>query len=100
MIGERRDTVNHFPDWPKIDPHHRCLLVWPTLEFIEPVDGAAVMVICGEEHLKRQNAKPMGRIVTWAYGGVEPEIMGIGPVPATRQALERAGLKLSDIDVI
>jgi acetyl-CoA acyltransferase 2 len=64
------------------------------------VDGAAAMVICGEEYLKRQNAKPLGRIVTWAYAGVEPEIMGIGPVPATRQALEKASLKLSDIDVI
>src|SRR5712691_9452667 len=64
------------------------------------VDGAAVVVICGEEYLKRRNAKPMGRIVSWAYAGVEPEIMGIGPVPATRQALEKAGLQLSDIDLI
>jgi acetyl-CoA acetyltransferase family protein len=38
--------------------------------------------------------------VSWAYAGVEPEIMGIGPVPATRQALAKAGLKLSDIDLI
>src|SRR5467141_3353558 len=42
----------------------------------------------------------MGRIVSWAYAGVEPEIMGIGPVPATRQALEKAGLKLSDMDLV
>lgn len=64
------------------------------------VDGAAVVIICGEEYVKRRNAKPMGRIVSWAYAGVEPEIMGIGPVPATRQALDKAGLKLSDIDVV
>ena len=64
------------------------------------VDGAAAVIICGEEYLKRRNAKPMGRIVGWAYAGVEPEIMGIGPVPATRQALDKAGLKLSDIDLI
>lgn len=64
------------------------------------VDGAAALVICGEDYLKKQNAKPMGRIVSWAYAGVEPEIMGIGPVPATRQALEKAGLKLSEIDLI
>jgi Acetyl-CoA acetyltransferase len=44
--------------------------------------------------------KPLGRIVSWAYAGVEPEIMGIGPVPATRQALDKAGLKLSEIDLI
>src|SRR5207249_10608269 len=53
-----------------------------------------------EEFVKAKNVKPMGRIVSWAYAGVEPEIMGIGPVPATRQALEKAGLKLSDIDLI
>jgi acetyl-CoA acetyltransferase family protein len=64
------------------------------------VDGAAALIICGEEYVKRRNAKPMGRIVSWAYAGVEPEIMGIGPVPATRQALDRAGLKLSEIDLI
>jgi len=64
------------------------------------VDGAAALVICGEEYLKRKDVKPMGRIVSWAYAGVEPEIMGIGPVPATRQALEKAGLKLSDIDLV
>lgn len=64
------------------------------------VDGAAALVICGEDYLKRSGRKPMGRIVSWAYAGVEPEIMGIGPVPATRQALDKAGLKLSDIDVI
>ena len=64
------------------------------------VDGAAAVIICGEEYVKRRNAKPMGRIVNWAYAGVEPEIMGIGPVPATRQALDKAGLKLSEIDLI
>ena len=42
----------------------------------------------------------MGRIVSWAYAGVEPEIMGIGPVPATRAALAKAGLSLSDIDLV
>ena len=64
------------------------------------VDGAAALVICDEDYVKRRNAKPMGRIVSWAYAGVEPEIMGIGPVPATRLALEKAGLKLSDMDLV
>ena len=64
------------------------------------VDGAAAAIICGEEYVKQRNGKPMGRIVSWAYAGVEPELMGIGPVPATRQALVKAGLKLSDIDLI
>src|SRR4026209_878791 len=64
------------------------------------VDGAAALVIAGEDFVKQRDLKPMGRIVSWAYAGVEPEIMGIGPVPATRAALEKAGLKLSDIDLI
>jgi len=64
------------------------------------VDGAAALVIANDDFVKRRNLKPMGRIVSWAYAGVEPEIMGIGPVPATRKALERAGLKLSDMDLI
>jgi acetyl-CoA acyltransferase 2 len=64
------------------------------------VDGAAALVIAGEEYVKGRDLKPMGRIVSWAYAGVEPEIMGIGPVPATRKALEKANLKLSDIDLI
>jgi acetyl-CoA acetyltransferase family protein len=63
------------------------------------VDGAAALVICGEKFVKEGNVKPRGRIVSWAYAGVEPEIMGIGPVPATRMALANAGLKLSDIDL-
>jgi acetyl-CoA acyltransferase 2 len=64
------------------------------------VDGGAALIICGEDYLKRRSVQPRGRIVSWAYAGVEPEIMGIGPVPATRQALEKAGLKLSDIDLV
>jgi len=64
------------------------------------VDGAAALVIAGEDFIKARNIRPMGRIVSWAYAGVEPEIMGIGPVPATRQALKKAGLQLSDIDLI
>lgn len=64
------------------------------------VDGAASLVIAGEEFVKAKDLKPLGRIVNWAYAGVEPEYMGIGPVPATRQALEKAGLKLSDMDLI
>lgn len=64
------------------------------------VDGAAALVIAGEDYVRERNAKVWGRIVSWAYAGVEPELMGIGPVPATRLALEKAGLKLSDMDLV
>jgi acetyl-CoA acetyltransferase family protein len=64
------------------------------------VDGAASLVIADEDFVKQRDLKPLGRIVSWAYAGVEPEIMGIGPVPATRAALEKAGLTLNDIDLV
>src|SRR5262249_24984285 len=64
------------------------------------VDGAAALVIASENYVTAHNVKPMGRIVSWAYAGVEPEIMGIGPVPASLQALEKAGLKLEQMDLI
>lgn len=64
------------------------------------VDGAAALVVCSGREAERRNAKPLGRILSWAYVGVEPKLMGIGPVPATQEALKKAGLKLSDIDLI
>jgi acetyl-CoA acyltransferase 2 len=64
------------------------------------VDGAAALVIAGEDFVKQRDVKPMGRIVSWAYAGVEPELMGIGPVPATRAALQKAGLSLNDMDLV
>ncbi len=64
------------------------------------VDGAAALVIADEGFVKRHDLNPMGRIVSWAYAGVEPELMGIGPVPAARDALAKAGLTLSDLDLI
>jgi acetyl-CoA acetyltransferase family protein len=64
------------------------------------VDGAAALVIADEEFVKAKDLKPMGRIVSWAYAGVEPELMGIGPVPATRLALKKAGLAIKDIDLV
>ena len=65
------------------------------------VDGAAALVIAGEEFVRRKSGmQPLGRIVSWAYAGVEPDVMGIGPVPAVHKALEKANLKLADIDLI
>jgi acetyl-CoA acetyltransferase family protein len=64
------------------------------------VDGAAAVVVCSSDGAKRRDQRPLGRVVSWAYVGVDPTIMGIGPVPATKEALKRGGLKLSDIDLI
>jgi acetyl-CoA acetyltransferase family protein len=64
------------------------------------VDGAAMLVIAGGDYVKEKGLNPAGRIVSWAYAGVEPDVMGIGPVPAIRKALEKANLKLSDIDLV
>ena len=63
-------------------------------------DGAAALVIASAEFAERKNIKPLARLVSWGVAGVPPEIMGIGPVPASRLALERAGLGLEDMDLI
>jgi acetyl-CoA acyltransferase len=63
-------------------------------------DGAAATIIASEEAVKQYNLKPLARIVSSAVVGVEPRIMGIGPVEATNKALEKAGLTLNDIDII
>jgi acetyl-CoA acetyltransferase len=57
-------------------------------------DGAAAILLCNEAQLKRFNLTPMARILSHAVAGVDPSIMGIGPVPATQKALQRAGLKV------
>lgn len=63
-------------------------------------DGAAALYIAGESLIKRENLKPLARIVSAAVAGVEPRIMGIGPVYASQKALERAGLTLDQIDIL
>ncbi|MEG0473084.1 MAG: acetyl-CoA C-acetyltransferase [Solibacillus sp.] len=62
-------------------------------------DGAASIVIAGEDAVQNHGLKPLARIVSWGVVGVDPTIMGIGPVPAIKQALERANLTIDDIDV-
>ncbi len=64
------------------------------------VDGAAAVVVTTEKYAQEKKLRPLGRLVSWAVAGVEPTIMGIGPVPATRRALAKAGLELKDIDLI
>jgi acetyl-CoA C-acetyltransferase len=63
-------------------------------------DGAAAVVLMERNVAETRGAKPMGRLIAYAHAGVDPGIMGIGPVPATRMALQRAGLALTDIEVV
>lgn len=63
-------------------------------------DGAAACLITSEEMVNRLNLKPLARVVSMAIAGVDPAYMGVGPVPATLKALQRAGLKISDIGLV
>lgn len=63
-------------------------------------DGAAATVIASEEFAKEHKRKPLGRLVAWGVAGVEPKHMGIGPAPAARKALKRAGLTLEQMDLV
>jgi acetyl-CoA acetyltransferase family protein len=96
------------------DDHRRPETTMETLEKLPPsfrkdgmvtagnasgiVDGAAAVVVTREKTAKERGLKPVGRIVSWAVVGVDPSIMGIGPVPATRKALQLAELKLEQMD--
>jgi 3-oxoadipyl-CoA thiolase len=63
-------------------------------------DGAAAMLLATEEAVEKYSLKPMAKIVSMAVAGVDPSVMGIGPVPATKKALQRAGLKVEQLDLI
>jgi len=63
------------------------------------VDGAAAVVVTTAENARRLGKKPLGRLVSWGVVGCEPELMGIGPAPAARMALQRANLSLGDVDL-
>lgn len=96
------------------DDHRRPETTMQTLEKLPPsfkndgmvtagnasgiVDGAAAVVVTRERTARERGLKPIGRIVSWAVAGVDPTIMGIGPVPASRKALQQAGLTLTQMD--
>jgi len=63
-------------------------------------DGAAAMVIAGAKWAEQNGHKPIGRLVSWGIAGVDPSIMGIGPAPAARKALERTGMRLDQMDLV
>ncbi len=63
-------------------------------------DGAAAIVLASAEAVEKYGLKPMAKLVSWGHGGVDPKIMGVGPVPASRQAMAKAGLTIEDIDLV
>lgn len=63
-------------------------------------DGAAAVVLMSADEAKKRGLKPLAKIASWAHAGVEPEIMGTGPIPASRKALEKAGWSVSDLDLV
>jgi acetyl-CoA acyltransferase 2 len=64
------------------------------------VDGAAAMVLTRADIAEKRGLKPIGRLINWGFAGVEPSFMGIGPAPASRNALQRAGMKLEQMDLV
>lgn len=63
-------------------------------------DGAAAVVLMGEREASKRALEPLGRVVSWAQCGVDPSIMGTGPIPASKQALEKAGWSVAELDLI
>ncbi|MFL5295229.1 MAG: acetyl-CoA C-acetyltransferase [Phenylobacterium sp.] len=63
-------------------------------------DGAAALVLMSAEEAQKRGLKPLARIASWAHAGVDPEIMGTGPIPASRKALEKAGWAVGDLDLV
>nr|WP_317323813.1 acetyl-CoA C-acetyltransferase [uncultured Flavonifractor sp.] len=63
-------------------------------------DGAAAILLASGEAVEKYGLKPMAKLVSWGQGGVDPKIMGVGPVPASRQAMAKADLKIEDIDLV
>ncbi len=63
-------------------------------------DGAAAILLASGEAVQKYGLKPVAKLVSWGQGGVDPKIMGVGPVPASRQAMAKAGLKIEDMDLV
>lgn len=63
-------------------------------------DGAAAIVLASGEAVEKYGLKPMAKLVSWGHGGVDPKIMGVGPVPASREAMKKADLTIKDIDLV
>ncbi len=100
----------------KIDEHPRVGMTLERLEKLNPSfkkdgtvtagnasginDGAAALVLMSQDEAKKRNLNPLAKIISWATCGVDPSLMGSGPIPASKKALKKAGWKISDLDLI
>ena len=112
VILKSKKKINKF----KIDEHPRAGMTMERLTKLKPAfknngtvtpgnasginDGAAAVVLMSEKEANRRNLKVLAKIVSWATCGVDPSLMGSGPIPASKKALEKAGWKISDLDLI
>ena len=112
VILKSKKKVNQF----EIDEHPRAGMTMERLTKLKPTfkkngtvtpgnasginDGAAAVVLMSEKEANRRNLKALAKIVSWATCGVDPSLMGSGPIPASKKALEKAGWKISDLDLI
>ena len=112
VILKSKKKINKF----EIDEHPRAGMTMERLTKLKPTfknngtvtpgnasginDGAAAVVLMSEKEANRRNVKALAKIVSWATCGVDPSLMGSGPIPASKKALEKAGWKISDLDLI
>ena len=96
------ETITHTFEVTKVDEEH-------TKKHVQRVtaanasginDGAAAIILASKEAVEKYGLKPMAKLVSWGQGGVDPKIMGVGPIPACRQAMAKADLKIEDIDLV
>ncbi|MBL7719496.1 MAG: acetyl-CoA C-acyltransferase [Flavipsychrobacter sp.] len=107
-LGKGKTTVFDTDEHPRQSPLEKLAELKPAFKKGGSVtagnssginDGAAAMIIASEEAVQKFGLKPMAKVIGMAIAGVDPAVMGIGPVPATQKALKRAGLEIKDIDL-
>lgn len=108
-LGKGKKLIFEKDEHPRLSPLEKLAELKPAFQKDGTVtagnasgvnDGAAAMLLASDEAVKKYDLQPMARIVGMAIAGVDPAIMGIGPVPATQKALKRAGLRVEDLDLI
>jgi len=109
QLGKGNTTVFATDEHPRLSPVEKLATLKPAFIKTGSVtagnssginDGAAALLLASEEAVQKYNLKPIAKVIGIGVAGVEPAIMGMGPVPASRKALERAGIQAADLDLI